>query len=157
MHTQFRLFTVTPLLIPAARSPLAGRSVSRGPITIPRGTTTRRRPLNRTTGFSRTGTSTGCAFMHRRWRFRDLLRHHRIPRERRRGGPILGETKRQTHVIIRGLHRGLRKILRIQWRWKAQKMFRGHPVPSVRQKPVGVHVHCGRIVTGRKRAELLPE
>ena len=157
MHTQFRLFTVTPLLIPAARPPITSRSVSRGPITIPRGTTTRRRTLNRTTGFSRTGTSTGCAFMRRRWRFRDLLRHHRVPRERKRGRPILGKTKLQTDVLIRVLRWGICKILVIQRRRKAQKMLRGHPVPSVRQKPVGVYVHCGRIVASRKRTELLPE
>ena len=52
-------------MIPAQRPPITSRSVSREPITGPRGTTTRRRIHNRTTRFSRTGTSAGCAFMPR--------------------------------------------------------------------------------------------
>ena len=70
----FSLLTFTHLVIPAALPPITSLGVIRGPITIPRGTTTRRRTFDRATGLSRTGTNTGCTLMHRRWRFRGLLR-----------------------------------------------------------------------------------
>ena len=69
----FSLLTFTHLLIPAALPPITSLGGIRGPITIPRGTTTRRRTLDRATGLSRTGTNTGCTLMHRRWRFGDLF------------------------------------------------------------------------------------
>ena len=67
------LLTFTHLVIPAALPPITSLSRIRGPITIPRGTTLRRRTLDRATGLSRTGTNTGCTLMHRRWRFGDLF------------------------------------------------------------------------------------
>ena len=71
---KFSLLTFTHLVIPTAGPPITSLGVIRGPITIPRGTTTRRRTFDRATGLSRTGTNTGCTLMRRRWRFGDLFR-----------------------------------------------------------------------------------
>ena len=69
----FSLLTFTHLLIPAALPPITSLGGIRGPITIPRGTTTRRRTFDRATGLSRTGTNTGCTLVRRRWRLGDLF------------------------------------------------------------------------------------
>ena len=147
----------THLVIPTALPPITSLGGIRMPITLPRGTSTRRRTLDRATGFGRTGTNTGTTLMHRRWRLRNLFWQSRIPGKREWRRPILRQAKRQAHVLIRSLHRRGSEIPRIQRGGKVQKVPRGHSVPRVRQKPIRIYIHRRSIVPSRKRTVALPK
>ena len=118
MHTHF--FKCTQLLVPTAPPPITRLGGGRMPITVPRGCSPRGGAPDRTTGFSRTGTDTGATLMHRRWRLRSLFWSSQISRGCGCGGPLLRQTILQAHIIIRGPHLRISKILRIQGGGKPQ-------------------------------------
>ena len=119
-----------PALLPISK--LGARGI---PITLPRRATARWRALKRTMRLCRTGTNTSTPLMRRRRRF----------------GRLFCRFSRKSTL------RRLSAVLLVQRIGKGKEMFRGHPVPIVRQSPIGVYIHCRGKISSRKRAAFLPE
>ena len=122
-------------MIPTALLPIAKLGVIGVPIALPRGATTRWRAFKRAMRLCRTGTNTSAPLMRRRRRF----------------GRLFCRFSRKSTL------RRLSAALLVQRIGKGKEMFRGHPVPIVRQSPIGVYIHCRGKISSRKRTVFLPE
>ena len=129
------LHTCSFLVIPPALRPIFKLGARGIPITLPRRATARWRALKRTMRLCRTGTNTSAPLMHRRRRF----------------GRLFCRFSRNSTL------RRLSTVLVVQRMGKGKEMFRGHPVPIIRQSPIGVYIHCRGKIPSRKRTVFLPE
>ena len=146
-HSYQKKLGVPPALLPITKLGAGGV-----PITLPRGAATRWRALKRTMRLCRTGTNTSTTFMRRRRGFSSLFNHGRFHRCWKGRWTIHLQTRLNRGRPLRGIS----TILRVQRRGKGKEMFRGHPVPRVRQSPIGIYIHRRGIVPSRKRTVLLP-
>ena len=146
-------FNRKKLMIPPVLLPISKLGASGVPITLPRRATTRWRALKRTMRLCRTGTNTSATLMRRRRGFSSLFSRGGFHRCWREGRTIHVQTRFSKISTLRRLS----TILRVQRRGEGKEMFRGHPVPRVRQSPIGIYIHCRGIIPSRKRTVLLPE